>query len=600
MLQLLDLGQYRKTKMGLRAMVGFLATVSIVVVTVYSASSHARAFAPRGHRTIKRSLARPDTPSGVFQSAAVASDSQVCSDFASDVLKRNGSAVDAAIVGELCLGLYVPQSMGLGGGFFMTIYDKRNSKAVVIDGRETAPEAATENMYHGNSSWSEKGALAIGVPGQMRGLQVAYQLYGRLPWSDLFAPIINQCYTGVEVGWSLAGALQSAKDQVLADPGLRQVFVDPNTGDVYKQGDVYINQQLCKTMETISAEGVDVLYTGQLAEDLVNEIQQLGGIITLSDMANYSALVKDPTVAQLSGGISLYGPPPPASGAILSNILLILDGYHFNASDQDSVDTDTLVQHRTTEAFKFAYAKRTAMGDDQFVDMTGLVQNLTSPDYAAAIRSQIWDNRTFTADYYQPDFGVKEDHGTSHLAIIAPDGDAVGVTSTVNLFFGCGILSQSTGIILNDEMDDFSSPNITNYFGVPPSASNFIEPGKRPVSSTCPSIVTNQTGDVIMVVGGSGGTRITTAAALVFIQHVWLNDTVTKSVNMLRVHNQLYPQWTEYEKGYDQTILEGLRKKGHIMVPANESAITNTVGRTWDGQIEAHADFRKLGGVSGF
>lgn len=537
---------------------------------------------------------------GVFRQGAVVSDSQTCSDIGVDMLSRNGSAVDAAIATLLCTGLFVAHSMGIGGGHFMTIYDRLDRRSIVIDARETAPAAATEDMYHGDPTISQRGILASGVPGEVKGYLEAHRLYGKLEWKELFQPAIRLARSGVRVENALAKALAEQENAIKADPGLRQIFINNATGHVLRENDFYTNPQLADTLQAIADNGGDEFYKGTIAKNLVSEITAKGGIITEADLASYEANVTEALSIDLSGGLRVHSVPPPGSGAVLDLSMLVLDGYGFNSSSIADDESSALTYHRIVESFKFGYAHRTFLGDPHFVDITELVANMTSPEYAQMIRDRIDDNATHPAAYYGANVTDVEDHGTSQVSVIAPNGDAVSITSTVNLYFGSAVRSLTTGIILNDQMDDFSSPNTTNYFGVPASESNYIVAGKRPMSSMTPSVFVDKDGKVLLVAGAAGGTRITTATALTAIRYLWLGQNLKDSVYGYRVHEQLYPSDVSYEDGFSRAIIEGLTNRGHNVTLSNSRAVENAIAVKSDGTLHAVADWRKSGGVSGY
>jgi len=300
---------------------------------------------------------------------------------------------------------------------------------------------------------------------------------------------------------------------------------------------------------------------------------------------------------------TLYSVPPPGSGAILAYILNIMDHFHLTPED----DTQ-LLYHRIVEAFKWAYALRTEMGDglgqEDIRDyMASLVTNLTSEQWAMDSFQKIDDDSTVNnAKHYGAVFYTPDDHGTAHLSIIASNGDAVSITSTINLYFGSLIMSPRTGILLNDEMDDFSAPNITNYFGVPPSPNNFIRPGKRPLSSMCPSIVVDDTtGKARLVVGAAGGTKITTAIAQTMVRNLWLGQDIKASIDARRLHHQLAPMVVSYEPGVNREILSGLEARGHRTELVDKfGSVVVAIERSKEGKLFANADFRKAGAVSGY
>ncbi|XP_078614594.1 glutathione hydrolase 1 proenzyme-like [Branchiostoma floridae x Branchiostoma japonicum] len=599
------MGPPRK-KTSTRDVLGCVAIVALVVMVIALSAALAvcRASPPAKPKFKVGDPCQPYSPpigsGGPYTQAAVAADAGRCSEIGRDILKNGGSVVDSAIATLLCIGLFNAHSMGIGGGFFMTVYNKENNAAEVINARETAPARASENMFE--SASSKTGGLAIAVPGEIRGYWEAHKRHGKLPWSDLFQPVIQIAEEGFCIGNAMAIAITETKDNITnPDNHMCDIFCDENK-NILGERQIMKRPQLAKTLRAIADGNADTFYTGDMAKNLVKDIQDAGGIITEQDLLDYRVNVTDPLKISIVGGLTVLSPPPPASGAVLSLILHILEGYGLDDSSVDGSDNQTLTYHRMVEAFKFAYAKRTELGDPNFLDIEQLVRNMTSPDYAESLRLKIDDSMTHNYTYYGPSYAMSPGGGTSHLSILGPNGDAVAVTSTINQYFGSTVRSPSTGIIMNDEMDDFSSPNKTNFYGVHPSPANYIKPGKRPLSSVTPCIVLDSNNDVRLVVGASGGSKITTATAYVAMQHLWLGlDNIKYAVEKPRLHHQLLPQQIDVESRrpfIPKAVLEGLRQKGHDVEEA-DSAIVQAVARIGS-SITAHCDSLKGGFPSGY
>ncbi|CAN0336380.1 unnamed protein product [Lampetra fluviatilis] len=537
-------------------------------------------------------------PSNRFLNAVVTTDSELCSDIGRDVLKEGGSAVDAAISALLCVGLTCAHSTGIGGGLFLTIYNDSTGKVEAINAREVAPLNATQDMFDAGSS--RIGGLAIAVPGEIRGYALAHRRHGRLPWARLFQPSIALARNGFRMSGPLASAIVEHRQAIEASPSLRDVFCDDH-GEILQVNSTVRDERLAETLQVIAAEGPDAFYDGSLSESIVDDIQAEGGIIALEDLRAYEPeLVEVPLLVEL-GRYRVYTPPPPASGAVLSLILNILEGFHFSADSVSTAKEKALTYHRIVEAFKFAFAKRSELADPRFADVRDLVRNLTSEDYAQALRWKISGDSTHPARFYESMFSHAEDAGASHVSVVARDGGAVSATSSINLSFGSLVRSRTTGIIFNNAMDSFSSPFTINTSGVPPSPANYIQPGKRPLSSMCPAVVMDEEAQVKMVVGAAGGIRIVTSAALAIINTLWFGQDIKAAVSAPRLHHQLLPNKVIIEDGFDQAVVEGLRFRNHevaLQSPAADSVVQAIVrvGSHW----RAESDHRKGGCPAGY
>lgn len=337
--------------------------------------------------------------------------------------KHNGTAVDAAIATLFCEGVAICQSMGLGGGFFATIYDKASGKVDTMIARERAPMAATENMFVNMSKIT--GILSVAVPGELKGYAEMHNKYGRVPWKTLIQPTIDLCRSGHLVTEYLERVLKTMRSNIFAEPTLKEIFVNPQTNDIWKAGDRIRRLKLAETLEIIAEEGVDTMYTanGTIAKLLVKDIQERGGIITIDDLMNFETEWKAPVTAHLNGNYSVHSVSLPASGMVLALILNIMSGFE----PSHSVD----YFHQLIESFKYGYAKRTLFGDLAFNQ--SFVEQFSDMKYAHKIRDKININKTYNdPKHYGAEYEMEEDHGTAQISVLAANGDAISITSTIN------------------------------------------------------------------------------------------------------------------------------------------------------------------------
>ncbi|KAK4874269.1 hypothetical protein RN001_013629 [Aquatica leii] len=536
----------------------------------------------------------PSKNSSPCPRGGVVSNTSQSAEVGREILDRGGSAVDAAIATLFCEGVLLPHTTGIGGSFLMTIYDYESRMVKTLDARGSAPAATTVNMFEENISLSEKGGLSVCVPGQVRGCWFAHRDYGRLPWADLIKPAAKFAKHGFKVTPYMESIFFTEKKQIEADDGLRELYVDPSTYDTYEIGKTIKNVSLGKTLSVIAKRGETALYDGELTESFVNDIQSIKGIITVDDLNTYKPLWGAPLFTTLPDDRVLYTIDSPGSGSILILILNILNG----CLDLQNIDTIGN-WHKIIESFKFGFGIRPGLGDSVFEETVNhLVDTITSTVYASVRRNQITHDTHQDPEYYGATELNKIDHGAASIVVLAPDGDAVVVTSTLNQNFGAGTLSKSTGIILNDEMSDFSIPNQYNSYGLPLSSANFSAPGKRPLSSMAPTIILDKNGDVVLGIGGAGGSTATTGTALVTLRHVFFKEPLTKAVASKRILHQLFPMHILAEYGFSEKILKGLIRRGHeidIKIPDGFAAVT--VMANTDNSITGSFDPRRGGAV---
>ncbi|RDB16957.1 Gamma-glutamyltranspeptidase 1 [Hypsizygus marmoreus] len=529
------------------------------------------------------------------KNGAVAAENKRCSAIGVDILKEGGNAVDAAVGAVFCTGVVNMFSSGIGGGGFMTVRippptPGGSSEVYTIDFREVAPALANASMYVQHPKQSRYGGLSVGVPGELRGLEQAHRRWGKLPWPRLVSPSIKLA-KGWEVDRELGRRIPWYPELMLNNPDWSSIFAPK--GVFLREGEIIRRTNLARTLEVISKEGADALYKGPIADSIVRKVRATGGILSHADLEGYSVKV----ARALEGtyrGRKVYTSHAPTSGPVLVHMLNLLEKY-------DIAERNSLTIHRVIEILKFGFASRTKICDPTFNNNTARINAIPTKAFADLISSNITDDRTHPPEYYNPEYDIKIDHGTSHTSVVDKDGMAVALTSTVNLIFGSQVLDPETGIILNDEMDDFSTPGLPNGFGLWPSPYNYPEPGKRPLSSTVPTIIEHEDGSFFIAIGGSGGSRIFGAVFQVLL-NLELGLDISAAIEFGRVHDQLYPLELDVDDVYPQEIIHALKGIGHNVTISDVNrvaAVVQAVVKT-DGRIFAASDSRKNGIAAGY
>ncbi|KAL5756527.1 hypothetical protein ACOSQ2_021273 [Xanthoceras sorbifolium] len=526
----------------------------------------------------------------VARHGVVATDDGRCSKIGMDVLRGGGHAVDASVATALCLGVVSPASSGIGGGAFMLVrLASGNTQA--LDMRETAPMQASQNMYAGNAALKKSGILSVAVPGELAGLHKAWKQHGKLPWERLVRPAEDLARRGFKVSPYLRMQMERTKSGILADKGLRDVFT--LNGNLLQIGHICRNKKLSETLKVISKLGVKAFYNGSVGFNLVKDVQKAGGILTLKDLQRYEVKMREPISSNVMGLNVIGVPPPSAGGASMILMLNILAQYGASLGVSGALGI-----HRQIEALKHVFVMRMNLGDPDFVNLSKVLSDMLSPKFAETLKKAIYDNMTFDANHYGSRWNQIHDHGTSHVSIVDRKRNAVSMTNTVNAYFGAQILSPSTGIVLNNEMDDFSIPLNSSKNLPPPAPANFIRPGKRPLSSMSPTIVLKY-GKLKAVLGASGGANIIAGTTEVLLNHFALGMDPFSSVMAPRVYHQLIPNtvfyenWTAVSGDHFEVaadIRASLKKKGHVL----ESIAGGTICQFIVQELES---IKKNGGV---
>lgn len=462
-----------------------------------------------------------------------------------DVLKNGGNAVDAAVAVGYALAVVYPAAGNLGGGGFMTL-QLADGRKTFLDFREKAPLAATANMYldkDGNvvPDLSTRGHLAVGVPGTVSGMELALQKYGSKPRAELIAPAIRLAEEGFTLEQGDVDLLETATDvfkKDMRDSGA--IFL--HNGEPMQVGQKLVQKDLAKTLREISSKGADGFYKGWVADALVTSSQANKGIITQADLDKYKTRELAPVECDYRGYHIVSAPPPSSGGVVLCQIMNILDGYPMKDLGFHSAQG----MHYQIEAMRHAYVDRNSyLGDPDFV--TNPIDHLLDKNYAAKLRAAIDPQKAGDSQKIKPGVAPHEGSNTTHYSIVDQWGNAVSVTYTLNDWFGAGVMASKTGVILNDEMDDFTAKvGVPNMYGLVQGEANAIAPGKAPLSSMSPTIVTKD-GKTVMVVGTPGGSRIITATLLTILNVIDYGMNLQEAVDAPRFHQQWMPEQTNLE-----------------------------------------------------
>jgi gamma-glutamyltranspeptidase/glutathione hydrolase len=489
-----------------------------------------------------------------------------------EVLRAGGNAVDAAIAVAFALSVSDPHHSGVGGGGFLLVR-LADGRAFAIDARETAPAGATRDMYVAPGAperASQLGALSVATPGLVAGLALAHERFASRPWAELLAPAIRLAEDGFAVGPAHAAALGFWQKAGLAErfPETAAIQLPPD-GAPIRRGFRLVQRDLAATLRTLAAEGAPAFYEGALAQAIAAEVQRRGGILTALDLALYRPKLREPMRGSYRELEVLSFPPPSSGGVALLEMLNVLEGFDLAGRGAGS----SAASHLIAEAMKLAFADRNAfLGDPDFVEVP--VAGLTSKPYADALRARInpprWRRAPWSWGRSEVALRVEgageppRGGGTTHFSVADAAGNAVAATQTINLILGSGITVPGTGIVLNDEMDDFSAaPGRPNAFGlVDTTGANAVAPGKRPLSSMTPTLVL-RSGKPFVVTGSPGGPRIITTTLLTILNVVDFRMDASEAVAAPRIHHQWLPDVLEVEPGTVADVVDDLRRRGH-------------------------------------
>lgn len=534
------------------------------------------------------------------KNAMVVSASEQASKAGLAAIKNGGNAIDAAVATHMVLAVTFPQAGNIGGGGFM-IYKPNGEAAVALDFREKAPEKASRDMYlddQGNyiSEASKIGPLAAGVPGSVAGLWEAHQKYGKLPWADLIAPAIKLAREGFPLSYHEMNSLNYYRYRFTDFPSTLEIF-SPKEDSLFLEGELFVQTDLANTLERIANEGRDGFYKGETAALLVQFMKDYDGLLSEQDLQNYQAVWR-PILETSFAGYTLHLMPPTSSGGIaIAQMLGMLDADKLIESGFLSAN----YLHQLAEAMRRAFADRSAyLGDPDFyqVPQAGLLDS--------AYLAERWSSFDMDKSSSSKELGegtpLQESTETTHYSIIDNEGNAVAITTTLNGLYGNQMVVKGAGFFLNNEMDDFSAqPGVPNMFGLIGGEANAVAPNKRMLSSMIPTIVSDESGKVRMVLGAAGGPRIINAVLQTFLAGALFNLPAQRAVAAPRIHHQwladrLYVE--QYSLGSDTRAL--LRAKGHRLADISSIARSHLIFVNEEGVLQAGVDPRGRGASAGY
>jgi len=524
---------------------------------------------PSRYRTVQTTVAASREPVRA-KHGMVASTNEVASQVGVDIMERGGNAVDAAIAVAFALAVTHPAAGNLGGGGFMMIR-LQDGRSTAIDYREMAPAAATRNIYldkNGNVISGEGGSIegyrAAGVPGTVRGMELALKKYGsgKLTWTQLIEPARRLAANGFTVTNSLARGLRGSRDYLSKYPETKRIYL--NNGKLYNEGDTFVQPDLAATFARLQQRGPNEFYEGQTAQLIVDDLKQHKGLITMEDMRGYVAKEREPLRGNYRGYEIISMPPPSSGGAVLIEMLNILEGYDFTKIDWASSER----YHLTTEAMRRAFADRAEyMGDTDFVKVP--IAGLIDKKYAAQLRSTINPERASNSEQVKAGkpLGYESDE-TTHFTVVDAEGNAVANTYTLNNSYGSAVVAKGTGVIMNDEMDDFAAkPGTPNLYGLIQGERNSVAPHKRPLSAMTPTFVLRKDGAFWFTVGSPGGPTIINTVLDVITNVIDYNMNIQQAIDAPRIHHQWLPDELVYEPfGLSGDTQKALIARGHRLV----------------------------------
>ena len=488
--------------------------------------------------------------SDVSQDGIVVTQHYLATEIGENVLYQGGNAYDAAIAVGFALAVVLPRAGNIGGGGFMVIYDEDSNDTYSIDYREKAPAASFKDMYLDENGEfdilkSTFGFNAIGIPGTVHGFWSVHQRFGSLPWADLIQPSIVLAERGFIMSDYMADTLNKYSEKMSYYDETRNIFLR-NYPNLKKSR--LIQNDLAKTLKRIQKDGVQGFYSGETASLIAKDMKENGGLITKQDLLDYKSVWREPIKGSYRGKTIVTMPPPSSGGIHLIQMLNILENFELSNYEHNSYQYVSLL----SETMKYAYADRSKyLGDPDFFEVP--ISEITAKEYAKTISSSIKELGVLTSSEISPGMYINpESIETTHFSIADKFGNVISNTYTINSAFGSGVTIKGTGILMNNEMDDFSGqPGVPNQFGLLGGVANEIEPAKRPLSSMTPTIVFDE-GEPFLAIGSPGGSRIITAVLQIILNVVDFEQSLEEATGSKRIHHQWYPDDIDIEENYDQ------------------------------------------------
>jgi len=534
--------------------------------------------------------AQQSDTSAVGVHGMVVSESEDAARAGVEILKQGGNAVDAAVATALAVGVTNPASCGIGGGGFMLIYMAKAKAFYALDYRETAPLQSRPDMYMRNGKPDEDlardGILGVGVPGEIAGIGAALRRLGTMKFQQIAAPAEKLAGDGYVASPHLAKEIATLAPKLKNDPGLSQVFLKPD-GSAPKAGDTIVAKNLAATLKSLGDDPVANFYRGQVANALVAYMQAHGGLITAADLANYRPDWRDP-IHHRYADYDVYAMPPPSSGGVVLEMLGALDSGHLAGLGVNSPP----YLARLIEVLRQGFIDREQYADPSFVGIQ--IPNLLSDTHILELRERALHPKSPT-----PPPAAAHDHGTSNLLVVDKDGNVVALTTTINTVFGAKVSVPALGIILNDEMDDFAvAPGVPNAYHLEGELANQVRPGKRPLSSMTPMIVTKK-GKPVMTTGGSGGPTIVSGVLQVALNILAFHLDAASAVGEPRIHEQAAPDVVIVEEAMPAATRSALEQMGYKLKVVPELGAVGAI-TIEPANLRGAADPRKGGGAVGY